>query len=71
MAKASGFRHCATVYGEGQLKALIAPLYRKPGPVFADIKVIAQASPNVLPARDGTYLKHRFREALLGKAAYD
>jgi thiamine pyrophosphate-dependent acetolactate synthase large subunit-like protein len=71
IARGCGFTHCTTVWGEPQLKTLIPALYRKPGPVFADIKVIAKSIPNCLPARDGTYLKHRMREAVLGRAAYE
>ncbi len=32
--------------------------------VFADIRVVADDLPKALPARDGVYLKNRFREAL-------
>jgi len=71
IARASGFRATATVYTMKELEAAMPLFYRKAGPVFISIKVTTQTSPNVLPPRDGTYLKHRFREALLGKAAYD
>ena len=37
----------------------------------ADVKVTAAPAPMVLPPRDGTYLKHRFREALLGERAFE
>lgn len=38
------------------------------GPRFATVKVTAVEPPKVLPARDGAYLRTRFREALLGTA---
>ncbi len=63
MAAAAGFRAAATVFDDAELEA--------PGPVFAAVKVTADPVPLVLPPRDGTWLKHRFREALLGEAAFD
>ncbi len=67
MAKAAGFRTTATVRTAPELKTVIPQLYLR-GPVFVDIKVAAANAPLVLPPRDGTLLKLRFREALLGKA---
>ncbi|MBM3559166.1 MAG: aldehyde dehydrogenase [Alphaproteobacteria bacterium] len=43
-------------------------LHSGDGPRFATIKVAAVEPPKVLPARDGAYLRSRFREALLGTA---
>ncbi|MGE0253347.1 MAG: thiamine pyrophosphate-dependent enzyme [Alphaproteobacteria bacterium] len=43
-------------------------LHAGDGPRFATIKVAAIEPPKVLPARDGAYLRSRFREALLGTA---
>lgn len=40
------------------------------GPLFAQIKVAPEKLPLVLPLRDGTHLKNRFREALLGSQAH-
>ena len=40
-----------------------------PGPVFLDIKVSSAPVPVVLPVRDGTQIRTRFRAALLGSAA--
>lgn len=70
VAKSSGFRAAGTVYSATQLKTWIPRLYRQPGPVFAAIKVTTQTAPMVLPLRDGTAIKNRFREALLGSKAY-
>lgn len=69
MAKAAGFRSAGTIQTAGQFKAWIPRFYRHPGPVFAVIKVAADRAPMVLPPRDGTVLKNRFRQALLGDAA--
>jgi thiamine pyrophosphate-dependent acetolactate synthase large subunit-like protein len=70
MAKAAGFATTGTIYTAAQLKTWIPRLYRQPGPVFAVIKVKADRAPMVLPPRDGTVLKNRFRHALLGETAF-
>ena len=69
IASAAGFVHSATVYDQGELDALVPTLYSGDGPTFAAIKVKAVSPPTVLPARDGAYLKNRFREAVLGGQA--
>jgi hypothetical protein len=46
-------------------------VYEAQGPVFIDIKVTTDPVPNVLPPRDGAWLKHRFRQALLGDKAFE
>jgi thiamine pyrophosphate-dependent acetolactate synthase large subunit-like protein len=66
MAKAAGFSAAKTVYTTAELKTWIPKIYGA-GPVFVDIKVTTERAPLVLPPRDGTLLKLRFREALLGK----
>ena len=69
MARAAGFRSAGTVYSAQQLKTWIPRFYRQPGPVFCSIKVTTAPAPLVLPVREGSALKHRFREALLGAKA--
>jgi thiamine pyrophosphate-dependent acetolactate synthase large subunit-like protein len=69
IAKAAGFPYSTRVDTEKELQALVPTLYNTNGPTFAVVKVMARSYPTVLPARDGTYLKNRFREAVLGKAA--
>jgi thiamine pyrophosphate-dependent acetolactate synthase large subunit-like protein len=69
MAKAAGFATSGTIYSAAQLKTWIPRLYKVPGPVFAVVKVKPDRLPMVLPPRDGTVLKNRFRKALLGPAA--
>ena len=65
MAKAAGFRATATIRTGPELKTWLPKIYGA-GPLFVDIKVAAGNAPLVLPPRDGTLLKHRFRRALLG-----
>jgi thiamine pyrophosphate-dependent acetolactate synthase large subunit-like protein len=67
MAKAAGFHATQTVYTTAELKTWIPKIYAA-GPVFVDIKVTTERAPLVLPPRDGTLLKLRFRDALLGEA---
>ena len=69
MAKAAGFRAAGTIYSAAELKTWIPRIHRESGPVFAAIKVTTAKAPLILPARDGTVLKNRFREALLGAKA--
>jgi len=71
MAKAAGFKSSTTITSMAALKGWLDTWYRKPGPVFADIKVAAVPAPMRLPVRDGTAIKHRFRTALLGPAAFE
>lgn len=70
MAAAAGFESARTVYTQSDLDTLCASLYQAPGPLFADVKVSPVRHETVLPPRDGTYLKHRFRRALLGDAEH-
>ena len=71
IAKGAGFRAAGTIYSAAQLKAWIPRLYRQAGPLFAAIKVTTVRGALVLPPRDGTALKLRFRAALLGKEAHE
>jgi thiamine pyrophosphate-dependent acetolactate synthase large subunit-like protein len=69
VAASAGFADARTVRdGEG-LHAAIPMLYAAGGPVMAVIKVSTERDPLALPARDGTFLKNRFRQALLGAQA--
>jgi thiamine pyrophosphate-dependent acetolactate synthase large subunit-like protein len=68
VAAAAGFESARTVYTQSDLDTLSVALYDAPGPLFADVKVSMERHETVLPPRDGTYLKHRFRAALLGDA---
>ena len=69
VAKGCGFAKAETIRDGAQLAAVRSGVYRGKGPLLYQIKVRQDAAPLVLPPRDGSYLKHRFREALLGKNA--
>ena len=71
MAKAAGFASTTTIYSAQQLKTWIPKLHRAPGPLFASVKVTTNPVSMTLPLRDGTAIKHRFREALLGAKAFE
>ena len=48
--------------------ALAERLHAGGGPLFANIKIAPGEAERVLPPRDGTYLRSRFREAVIGQA---
>ena len=70
VAKACGFASTRMVTTIEQVGRLRADIHRTGGPLFAQVKVAADKLPLVLPPRDGTHLKDRFREALLAKDAH-
>jgi len=65
-AAGCGFEVARTVREEKDVAAALRELRSAPGPVFVSFKVEAESLPLVLPPRDGAFLKHRFRKALLG-----
>ena len=69
VARACGFRVARQLRSLTQLAALRRAIYATRGPVFAQVKVRAEKLPLVLPPRDGSLLKSRFRKSLLGEAA--
>lgn len=69
VAKGCGFRHVNLIRSKGKLTGLHRALHHGAGPVFAQVKVVAEKIPLVLPPRDGGLLKARFRRALLGDQA--
>ncbi len=69
IARACGFREATTVRRADELNEVVAMLHKAKGPIFVDIKVSAARDPLVLPPWDGTFLKTRFRQALLGVRA--
>lgn len=71
MAAAAGFGETATVWNKKELEAAIPLLYDTKGPVFVAVKVNTDAVPMTLPMRDGTAIRARFRESVLGERAYD
>jgi thiamine pyrophosphate-dependent acetolactate synthase large subunit-like protein len=71
MAQGAGFPVAQTVYTQDELDRGIDGLYQQKGPVFLDIKVNNTRYPMSIRMRDGTHLKNRFRENLLGASAFD
>ena len=69
IATACGFSSSSMVTTMDQVAMLRADIHGTKGPLFAQIKIAADKLPLVLPPRDGTHLKNRFREALFGKDA--
>ncbi len=69
MAAAAGFPSTLTLTSASQLSHWLPVLQSGSGPVLGVIKVAATQPPLTVPARDGTYIKNRFREALLGPKA--
>jgi thiamine pyrophosphate-dependent acetolactate synthase large subunit-like protein len=69
-AHACGFVVCSLVTAESEIAPLRATIHSGEGPSFAQVKVSAEQMPLALPPRDGTLLKNRFREVLLGPEAH-
>jgi thiamine pyrophosphate-dependent acetolactate synthase large subunit-like protein len=68
-ARACGFSDAHVVRKHHELAALRSAIHGAAGPSLYQVKVVAEPLPLALPPRDGAYLKHRFRQALLGKRA--
>ncbi len=66
MAGSAGFALTANIDSDDALGEFIPEIYRSNGPIFANIKVDDAKLPMVLPERDGTWLKARFRKAVVG-----
>ena len=66
MARACGFDWSMAVGDEEALAELCPKVFANDGCGFAAIKISAEPLPRTLPARDGVYLKQRFRAAVLG-----
>ena len=71
IAAASQFRSAATIYTGEELGAWAPRVYNEPGPLLGVIKVETNQPALRVPVRDGTYIKTRFREALLGDKAFE
>jgi len=69
IALGCGFAKAETIRTGAQIATMRSGIYRGKGPLHYQVKVKRDAVPLVLPPRDGSLLKHRFREALLGKKA--
>ncbi len=66
VAKACGFPSASTLRDVAGLVGLRDTVHHGAGPLFAVVKVEAEKPPLVVPPRDGTLLKNRFRDALSG-----
>jgi thiamine pyrophosphate-dependent acetolactate synthase large subunit-like protein len=66
VARGCGFPHVRTVKEQAELEAVRADLYASVGLRFSVVKVLYEELPRTMPPRDGAYLTHRMREALLG-----
>ena len=64
VAKGCGIATCLDVRDEAALADLAARLKNLAGPLFARVAIEASEPPRVLPERDGTVLKRRFRAAI-------
>ena len=68
-ALACGFREAIGVGAKDKLAGLRKAVHSGEGPLFAQVKVSAEKLPPVLPPREGSVLKARFRRAILGPKA--
>ena len=71
VAKAANFAFAETAYTQEELERGIDAVYQQRGAALLDIKVSNKRYPMSIRMRDGTHLKNRFREHLLGASAFD
>jgi thiamine pyrophosphate-dependent acetolactate synthase large subunit-like protein len=64
VARGCGFKDSKIITTKTGVTRLRAAIHGKKGPFFAQVKVIAEKLPLVLPPHDGVVLKERFRAAL-------
>ena len=69
IAQGAGFAHARLVTERKAIASLRQMVYSDAGPNFAQVKVIVEKIPLVLPPREGALLKARFRRALNGPSA--
>jgi thiamine pyrophosphate-dependent acetolactate synthase large subunit-like protein len=69
MAKAAGFAQGHNVDTQAGVARLRSMIRGGAGPLFAQVKIDPEKLPLVLPPRDATYIKNRFRIAVLGPEA--
>lgn len=66
VAAGCGFQHVRTIRQASELEALRVDLHALNDLLLAVVKVSPEELPRALPPRDGAYLTHRLRSALLG-----
>lgn len=71
IARGCGFAKASTITKKSALPALRRAIHGKAGLLFASINIAPADYPKVLPPRDGAWLKHRMRVALLGEKAHE
>jgi thiamine pyrophosphate-dependent acetolactate synthase large subunit-like protein len=71
MAQAAGFAAAETIYTQDELERGIETLYQTRGTALLAIKLNDKRYPMSIRLRDGAHIKNRFRENLLGSAAFD
>ena len=71
VGSACGIANSLLITREEEVQDLCQRVYLRGGPILAQVKVGTQPHERVMPPRDGSYLKDRFRRALLGAAAFD
>ena len=72
IARGACFASSEVIWTQAELDRLEEHIYSVAGPVFANIKVTSEPTPIALPpSLDGTYIRTRFRDALLGPGAPD
>ena len=69
VARGCGIANARLVRSAAELPALVKDVHTAQGPLFAQVKVVAEKLVLTLPPRDGGLLKARFRRALLGASA--
>jgi thiamine pyrophosphate-dependent acetolactate synthase large subunit-like protein len=69
VAAACGFAQARRISTGSEIVPMRTAVLQERGPLFFQVKVAVGDVPPSLPPRDGAYLKHRFREALLGRRA--
>jgi thiamine pyrophosphate-dependent acetolactate synthase large subunit-like protein len=70
IARGASFPLASIVSSREELDASLRTIHRDAGPVLTVVKVTADQPPVRVPLRDGTQIKNRFREALLGPDAF-
>lgn len=70
MARGAGIARATLIREEAEIGPLRQAVHAKAGPLFAQVKIRADALKLVLPPREGAYLQARMREALLGPDAH-
>lgn len=69
IASACGIADVRCITALQEITALRDALHRRSAPLVAVIKISPEPQPRALPPRDGPFLAHRLRSALLGAAA--